>query len=382
MNAWLQDGMLEESFDFLKGVLDASSEALVCTNAAGAILWANRRAEHMLGIRNGNLENDMLDQYIGTDDRSLYLRVMQEVLDDPSAARAVRIKGLDREGNGFYAEFRLKSFMYESAPVLVHTLRKVDEEVRDLQAPRVHETAVQYGDHAFEAFLGTLRDHLPGPVAEIVTLSYRALRKFEQGLVREGDVHRKGLGEAARNLAVLVEELGLNKSLVPASGVQETVSLDYVTSRALSEFSEILEQPGNRVSRGFLPEVKGDPEQLYKLFKHLIGNAVRFRKPQEPLMLAIDSFQGGNGVWHVLIKDNGMGFDNRDADRIFEPFVQLQKEGPRLGAGLGLTLCRRIVQSLGGKISALSEKGEGATFIITFPGPDHGAHRGIDADLF
>jgi signal transduction histidine kinase len=148
--------------------------------------------------------------------------------------------------------------------------------------------------------------------------------------------------------------------------------LDYVVSRVLSEFREVLELPSNRLSRGFLPEVQGDPEQLYRLFKHLIGNAVSYRKKYVPLVVSINSFQGGNGVWHVLIKDNGIGFDNTDADRIFQPFVQLQPEEPRLGAGLGLTICRRIVQAMGGKISALSEKGEGTTIIITFSGVDAG----------
>ena len=369
MNAWLENGSLEESLEFLKGVLDASTEALLCTNTTGTILWANRQAAYLLGAATGHLENESIDRYIGSQDRGLYRRLIEEVTDSRSSSKALRLKARDQEGNEFFAEFRMTGFSYESVPVLVHHLRKVDDETRETHLPSVQETARQYGDHAFEALVQNLQHHLPRQVGEIVTLSYRALRKYEQGLVREGDANRQNLAQVAQELAQLLEDLGFNENLIPGPASQERVPLDYVVSRVLSEFSDVLELPQNRLVRGYLPEVMGNGELLYRLFKHLIGNAVKYRKQRVPLVVSIDSFQGGNGVWHVLIKDNGIGFDNKDADRIFQPFVQLEQEKPRLGAGLGLTICHRIVQALGGKISALSEKGEGTTLIVTFPGP-------------
>lgn len=380
MNAWLKDGTLEESLDFLKGVVDSGTEALLCTNTAGTILWANWQAEYMLGADPGRLETESLDRYIESQDRALYRRLMEELVDDASGSRALRLKSVDRQGKEFFAEFRMTVFAYESVPVLVHTLRKIDEEVRDKQPAEVHPAVLQYGDHAFEALLNNLRGCLPRQVEDIVALSYRALRKYEQGLVQEGSANRQNLGQVARELARLLEDLGFNESLIPDPAPLERVSLDYVVSRALSEFGDVLDLPQNRVSRGYLPQVKGAPEHLYRLFRHLIGNAVKFRKKHLPLLISIDSFQGGNGVWHVLVKDNGRGFDNRDADRIFQPFVQLEEEETRVGAGLGLTICRRIVQGLGGKISALSEKGEGTTVIITFPGTDDGSAQPASRD--
>lgn len=119
------------------------------------------------------------------------------------------------------------------------------------------------------------------------------------------------------------------------------------------------------VLQGELPEIHGEPVRLRQVIQNLLGNAIKYREPSRPLSIDIRSAKGPDGSWVLTITDNGTGFDNCQAESLFKLFHRGNCQENSTGYGIGLALCRRIVESLGGSLHAKGELGKGATFTWT-----------------
>jgi signal transduction histidine kinase len=147
---------------------------------------------------------------------------------------------------------------------------------------------------------------------------------------------------------------------------QEDVDLARVAADAVALLGADIEAAGATVKTFNLPTVTGDAELLTRLFQNLIGNAVKYRG-EEPLVVKIRARPAGR-FWEISVEDNGIGIDGTYADRIFEIFRRLHRDESRYpGLGLGLALCRRIVESHGGEIWLDKEWSRGARFLLTLP---------------
>ena len=135
--------------------------------------------------------------------------------------------------------------------------------------------------------------------------------------------------------------------------------------QALENLQVVIEETGAEVTSGPLPVVVGDDVQLAQLFQNLIGNAIKFRSG-EPPRIHVEAAEEKDG-WRFSVRDNGIGFDPRHADRIFQMFQRLHGQGEYEGTGIGLALCKRIVERHGGRIWVESEPGKGSTFYFTLP---------------
>src|SRR5262249_2809412 len=113
------------------------------------------------------------------------------------------------------------------------------------------------------------------------------------------------------------------------------------------------------------PVVRGDGTELVQLFQNLIGNAIKFRQGSAPLV-RVEAARQEVG-WLISVRDNGIGIDPQYAERIFAPFQRLHGRGENPGTGIGLAICKKIVERHGGKIWVESELGKGATFWLTLP---------------
>jgi chemotaxis family two-component system sensor kinase Cph1 len=114
-----------------------------------------------------------------------------------------------------------------------------------------------------------------------------------------------------------------------------------------------------------LPIAKADPTQLVQLFQNLLGNAIKFRGGKDPRIHI--SAQPKDNEWLLSVGDNGIGIDPQYSDRIFGIFQLLHGSGEYSGTGIGLAICRKIVEGHSGRIWVQSEPGKGATFFFTLP---------------
>ena len=142
----------------------------------------------------------------------------------------------------------------------------------------------------------------------------------------------------------------------------QVLDLNAVVEEVLRSLAADIEQRSAVIKYSDLPNVPGDRVQLAQLFQNLIGNAIKFQKDRKPLVNI--SVESRGGCWRLSIQDNGIGFDSEFADQIFEPLRRLHSMAEYPGSGLGLSVCKKIVERHGGRIWAKSDPGEGATFFV------------------
>lgn len=142
---------------------------------------------------------------------------------------------------------------------------------------------------------------------------------------------------------------------------------------AISNLELHVKETGAKVEVGPLPSVEADGAQITQLFQNLIGNALKFRRMDERPHIRISArsiAEGGvwkRGAYEIRVEDNGIGFEEKHLDRIFFPFQKLHGGDEYQGVGMGLAICKRIIERHGGTITAKSELGKGSTFIVTLP---------------
>ena len=118
---------------------------------------------------------------------------------------------------------------------------------------------------------------------------------------------------------------------------------------------------------GYLPTIEANPVQMKQLFLNLISNALKFTQEDQPPRVEISAIEVKNNFWQMTVQDNGIGFDEKYEERIFGVFQRLHSSQTFQGTGVGLALCKQVVEQHHGRISAKSQLGKGAAFIVMLP---------------
>jgi len=138
-------------------------------------------------------------------------------------------------------------------------------------------------------------------------------------------------------------------------------------SAALANLDESVREASAKITAGKLPRVLADETQLVALFQNLIGNAVKFRAEGRAVEVRVEAVKR-EGSWLFMVADNGIGIEPEHFEKIFLAFHRLHGRGEYPGTGIGLALCKRVVENHGGRIWVESELGKGTTFNFTLPG--------------
>jgi signal transduction histidine kinase len=171
--------------------------------------------------------------------------------------------------------------------------------------------------------------------------------------------------EGSERMYALVEDL-LTYSRVETSVMPfSKVAMDQVMSVALKDLSEMIESSGASVTAEGLPEVNADFRQMVQLMENLIANAIKFRKGEPPTVYV--SSKLADGEWILSLKDNGIGIDEEYSDKVFQMFQRLHQRETFPGTGIGLAICKKVVERHGGRIWFESEPVGGTTFFFSIP---------------
>jgi light-regulated signal transduction histidine kinase (bacteriophytochrome) len=190
-------------------------------------------------------------------------------------------------------------------------------------------------------------------------------RRYKGRLDQDADDFIKYAVDGANRMQSLITDL-LAYSRVGSLGKElKAVSSEVALDRALSNLLVGIEQSGAVVTRGPLPAVMGDDIQLVQLFQNLIGNAVKFSGGRAPRIHVAADRQGD--AWVFSIRDDGIGIAPECFERIFSIFQRLHDRKDYPGTGVGLAICKKIVERHGGRIWVESRQGAGSTFYFTIP---------------
>ena len=190
-------------------------------------------------------------------------------------------------------------------------------------------------------------------------------RRYGGKLDKDADEVIEYAVDAAKRMQVMIQALlGYSRVDTHGGALGRTESAAAVRE-ALANLRVAIEESGAEVSVGDLPAVNADPVQLVQLFQNLISNGIKFSDGKLPRVWV--GAERGNGEWRFWVQDNGVGFDAADADKLFVIFKRLHSRQEYPGTGIGLAVCKKIVERHGGRIWVEAEAGEGATFWFTLP---------------
>jgi two-component system, LuxR family, sensor kinase FixL len=222
-----------------------------------------------------------------------------------------------------------------------------------------------------EQFAYVASHDLQEPLRKIQAFGDRLKTKYQAGLGPEGLDYLTRMQNAAARMQILIQDLLSLSRVASNSKPHAAVDLGDVVRTVVSDLEMRIQDASGRVDIGTLPVILGDRGQMAQLFQNLIGNGLKFRKPGESPVVKIDSrletAASGAAGWQITVEDNGIGFDEKYRDRIFQIFQRLHGRNEYEGTGIGLAICRKIVDRHNGSITANSSPGTGAKFVITLP---------------
>ncbi len=211
---------------------------------------------------------------------------------------------------------------------------------------------------------------LQEPLRKIVLFGDRMREKCGEILTAEARDYLERMQKAASRMQTLISDLLAFSRLTTKASPFIPVNLAAVLRDVLEDLEGRIEQVHGRVESGDLPVIEADGLQMRQLFQNLIGNALKFRRPEIPPVVAVNARPrtlDGVEFWELTVSDNGIGFDEMYLDRIFNVFQRLHSQDEFEGTGIGLAIVRKIALHHGGQVTARSQPGRGATFIVTLP---------------
>lgn len=240
--------------------------------------------------------------------------------------------------------------------------RKAADETLKSYAARLELINQELNDFAFIA-----SHDLQEPLRKIQTFGNMLVRKHNESLNPEGQDYLERITKAANRMSELLRAL-LHYSKAGTSQLNyEPVSLTEVARDAANDLEILINRAKGSVEISELPTVDADAVLLRQLFQNFIGNSIKYRKEFEPPVVKIYG-SVANSVCQVFIEDNGIGFDECYCQKIFKPFERLHgKNSPYNGTGMGLAICKKIVNRHGGEIAVRSIPEQGTTFIVSLP---------------
>jgi signal transduction histidine kinase len=254
---------------------------------------------------------------------------------------------------------------------------RAEQEVRSLNTDlerRVAERTAELVERAqdlarsnseLQQFVYVASHDLQEPLRMVASFTQLLAKRYESKL--DGDA-REFIGYAvdgAKRMQTLISDL-LAYSRVGTQGKPfESTRCDAVLDRVLKSLQLAIEDAGAVIARDPLPAVLGDPVQLTQLFQNLLTNAIKFHGKKPPRVQI--SVERDGASWKISVRDNGIGISSEHADRIFVIFQRLHTKAEYPGTGIGLAICKKIVERHGGRIWAEPSPGGGSTFCFTIP---------------
>ena len=211
---------------------------------------------------------------------------------------------------------------------------------------------------------------LKEPLRKIEVYTNKIIKEDEQHFTEEGKNYLRKVSDSIQKMKNLIDSI-FSYAQVEQELEYEKTDLSKVAADALNNLSDKIEEKQARINIEGLPVINAVPEQMEQLFTNLIANSLKYSKQDKTTVIDIKGeklpSENGDDCWKIIFSDNGIGFDELYKDKIFEIFQRAHSKTQYPGTGIGLAICRKIVENHHGHITARSVPGQGSTFTIMLP---------------
>ncbi|MEA2488627.1 MAG: hypothetical protein QOH21_419 [Acidobacteriota bacterium] len=347
-------------------ILDTMADMLFVIDSGGCIRVVNHAVRELLGYRDSDLLGRAIDKLEETSGDQTISRTLRDL------ARRGAIRDQERllrhaDGHAISVSVSIspvsEADVQEGAVVIARDIRARKRADEELKAAL---TRLEQSNRELEDFAYVASHDLQEPLRKIQAFGDLLRAKHAEALPEQGRDYIERMQSAAKRMQVLINDLLSFSRVTTKAQPFVRVDLSSVAAEVVKDLEVRLHDSGGRIDIGPLPAIEADPLQMRQLLQNLAGNALKFHRPDVPPVVEIRA-QLENGHCRITVSDNGIGFEEKYADRIFTMFERLHARTKYEGTGIGLAICRKIAERHGGEIRAHGTPGEGATFVVTLP---------------
>lgn len=280
---------------------------------------------------------------------------------------------LHRDGHVVWTQLSAACVVEEAGQGQYYVVQIMDVSERHAAEQTLRDLNIRLSqsNRELQEFASVASHDLQEPLRKIQTFGDRLRTRYKAQLGEDGLDYLERMLLAAQRLQQLISDL-LAFAQVSSRGVPfAQVDLNRLLDEVVGDLEGQIERTGGKLKIGLLPTINADPTQMRQLFQNLISNSLKFSRPETPPIVQIDAEPVGPvtfpTAYRISIADNGIGFDEKYLDRVFTIFQRLHARSAYEGTGIGLAICRRIIERHNGILTAKSTPEQGTTFFITLP---------------
>jgi PAS domain S-box-containing protein len=350
-------------------LLDLPLGVLLLLDDDQRILFANSVLERFLGYEPGEVKGRPVAALFSGESRAELTRLIEHhTPGDPTVTGEVH--GLRKDGSSVPLQVVIQSAVTEGmsgSKVTGLYLRDFSERERLVDALATRGAALARSNRELEQFAYIASHDLQEPLRMVGSYTQLLEQRYGPQLDDDAREFLRFAREGATRMRELIDALLSYSRIDTRAQAFHRVPMDYELNLALANLREAIAQSRADVQRTHLPEVEGDGVQLVQVLQNLIGNAIKFRGPKPPHIWVGAERIGGE--WRFFVRDDGIGIAPEYQDRIFILFQRLHTREEYPGTGIGLSVCKKVVERHGGRlwVESTGRPGEGSTFYFTLP---------------
>jgi PAS domain S-box-containing protein len=353
-----------------RGLLEAAPDAMVVVNPSGEIVLLNVQAEKQFGYSRDELIGQKVKNIIpeGFAERLIAdaLRSTEDALAQ-QIGTGIELNGLRKEGSEFPIEIMLSPLESTEGILVTAAIRNISVRKKAEADLLRNVEELNRSNEELEQFAYIASHDLQEPLRMVASYTQLIARRYKGKLDADADEFIFYAVDGANRMQRLIQDL-LAYSRIGTQGKKLlNISSEEALQQSLINLSSTIEKSGALVTHGPLPAVAADESQLVQLFQNLVGNAIKYQRDAVP-RVHISAAKDGEKKWLFSVQDNGLGIEPQYFEKIFGMFQRLHKREEYDGTGIGLAICKKIVERHGGDISVESETGQGSTFRFALTG--------------
>ncbi|HWJ34828.1 MAG TPA: PAS domain S-box protein [Steroidobacteraceae bacterium] len=354
-----------------RGLLEAAPDAMVVVNQAGEIVLLNLQAEKQFGYHRDELVGQRVKNIIpeGFAERLIAdgTRTAVEALAQ-QIGTGIDLLGRRKNGSDFPIEIMLRPLESADGILVTAAIRDITERKKSDEFLLKTVGELKRSNDELEQFAYIASHDLQEPLRMVASYTQLLAKRYHGRLDSDADEFIAYAVDGSNRMQQLIEDLlAYSRAGMDGRALQK-ISSDRSLQKALANLRLTIEETGALVTHDSLPDITTDDTQLTQVFQNLVGNAIKYRSAEVPRIHVSAAANGGN-EWIFSVRDNGLGIDPKYFARIFVLFQRLHGRDEFDGTGIGLAICKKMLERLGGRIWVESqpEQEKGSTFHFALP---------------
>jgi PAS domain S-box-containing protein len=353
-----------------RSLLEAVRDAMVIVDANGSIVLVNAATTRLFGYERAELIGRSVEILVPTQGRNGHSKHRQEYMEHPRTrlmGESLELRGLRKDTSEFPAEIMLSPLETVDGALVTAAIRDIS--VRKDAENRLTATKAELkrSNDELAQFAYIASHDLQEPLRMVASYTQLLAERYKGRLDCEADEFIAYAIDGATRMQGMMRDLLTYSRVGMNCKALGEISSEHGLQQALTNLQTEIEASGAVVTHDPLPVVTVDPTQLTQVFQNLVGNAIKYRSAEIP-HIHVSVTNNTDNEWLFAVQDNGLGIEPKYFDKIFVLFQRLHRQQEIAGAGIGLAICKKMVERLGGRIWVESQPGKGSTFHFALPG--------------